>query len=78
MQSDNLTNNKKCIIINYNQKKGKYKMKTMKELTIDSMIDQLCCKFGFEAKETISFCTFCDKTNNFIMIKNRFNKLINN
>lgn len=52
-------------------------MKTMKELTIDSMIDQLCCKFGFEAKETISFCSFCDKTNNFIMIKNRFNKLIN-
>lgn len=51
-------------------------MTTMKDIVINNMIDEVCNRFGFEDKRTINFCTFCEKTNNFTMIKNRFNKIM--
>ena len=52
--------------------------KTMKELVIERMIDDVCGRYGFETKVTIDFCNFCEQTNNFNLIKIKYNKIINN
>lgn len=52
--------------------------KTMKDLVIEQMVDEVCRRYGFEAKVTISFCFLCERTNNFNLIKKKYNKIIDN
>lgn len=52
--------------------------KTMKDLVVEQMVDEVCRRYGFEAKVTISFCFLCERTNNFNLIKKKYNKIINN
>lgn len=39
---------------------------------LDRMIDEVIRKFGFEAKETISFCRLCERAMNKDTKANRF------
>ena len=59
--------------------------KTIKEVSIDNMIDEICkqymidkiCKrYGFEVKETISFCRLCEESNNYKLIRKKYQKLM--
>lgn len=52
--------------------------KTFKEASIDRMIDEVCCAYGLEARVTIQFCKLCEKSDNYILIKAKYNKLIKN
>lgn len=52
--------------------------KTMKDLVIEQMIDEVCRRYGLEAKVTVSFCTLCERTTNFQLIKIKYNKLVDN
>lgn len=49
---------------------------TTKEKMVNRMIDEVCRAYGFEAKETIRFCLFCEKTSNYNLIKKKYHKLI--
>ena len=52
--------------------------KTFKEASIDCMIDEVCRAYGLEARVTIQFCKLCEKSDNYILIKAKYNKLIKN
>ena len=52
--------------------------KTFKEASIDYMIDEVCRAYGFEVRVTIQFCKLCEKSDNYILIKAKYNKLIKN
>lgn len=49
---------------------------TIKEYSINNMIDEVCKRYGFEVKETISFCRLCEKSNNYELIRKKFQKLM--
>ena len=53
-------------------------MKTLKDIVIEKMIDDVCRQYGFESKVTIDFCDLCVKTKNYNLIKKRYQKLIDN
>ena len=50
--------------------------KTIKEVSIDNMIDGICKRYGFEVKETISFCRLCEESNNYELIRKKYQKLM--
>ncbi len=49
---------------------------TTKEKMINRMIDEVCRTYGFEAKETIRFCTFCERSSNYNLIQKKYHKLV--
>lgn len=49
---------------------------TTKEKMINRMIDEVCRTYGFEAKETIRFCAFCEKSSNYNLIQKKYHKLV--
>ena len=50
--------------------------KTIKEISIDNMINEVCKRYGFEARQTISFCRLCERTTNYELIRKKFQKLM--
>ena len=50
--------------------------KTTREKMIDEMIDKVCKRYGLEAKQTIRFCTFCEKSSNYNAIEKKYYRLI--
>ena len=50
--------------------------KTIKEISIDNMIDEVCKRYGFEAEQTINFCRLCERTTNYELIRKKFQKLM--
>lgn len=52
--------------------------KTIRQVSIDSMISEVCQRYGFEVKETISFCRLCEKSNNYELIRKKYQKLMEN
>lgn len=48
----------------------------MDEVSIDNMIDEVCKRYGFEAKQTINFCRLCEKANNYKLIRKKYQKLM--
>ena len=51
---------------------------TAKEKMINAMIDTVCQIYGFEAKKTITFCSLCESTNNYELIRKKYHKLVDN
>lgn len=49
-----------------------------REKMVNVMIDTVCRIYGFEAKKTIAFCSFCENTNNYELIRKKYHKLVDN
>lgn len=49
---------------------------TIREYSINQMIDAVCNQYGFEAKTTINFCRLCERSNNYNLIRKKFQKLV--
>lgn len=49
---------------------------TIKEYSIKTMQDEVVRTFGFEAKKTITFFTLCEKSNNYELIRKKFQKMM--
>ena len=50
--------------------------KTIKEVSIDNLIDEVCKRYGFEAGQTINFCRLCEESNNYELIRKKYQKLM--
>ena len=50
--------------------------KTIKEVSINNMIDEVCKRYGFEAEQTINFCRLCERANNYKLIRKKYQKLM--
>lgn len=50
--------------------------KTITEVSIDNMINEVCKRYGFEVKQTINFCRLCERTNNYELIRKKYQKLM--
>lgn len=47
-----------------------------REKMIEEMIDKVCRLYGFEAKQTIRFCTFCERSTNYNAIERKYYRLV--
>lgn len=50
--------------------------KTIKEVSINNMINEVCKRYGFEVRQTISFCRLCEESNNYELIRKKYQKLM--
>lgn len=50
--------------------------KTIAEVSIDNMINEVGKRYGFEGKQTINFCRLCERTNNYELIRKKYQKLM--